>query len=69
MSKSNESDPFQTVHWVGDAATGFPRLIDQTLLPNQYVEIDCRDVPAVWEAIKLLRVGLWGGDRSANPGA
>jgi methylthioribose-1-phosphate isomerase len=56
MSKSNESDPFQTVHWVGDAATGFPRLIDQTRLPNEYVEVDCRDVPAVWEAIKLLRV-------------
>jgi methylthioribose-1-phosphate isomerase len=56
MSKSNESGPFQTVHWVGDAATGFPRLIDQTLLPNEYVEVDCRDVPAVWEAIKSLRV-------------
>src|SRR5271157_248108 len=56
MSKSNESDSFQTVHWVGDAATGFPRLIDQTLLPNEYVEVDCRDVPAVWEAIKSLRV-------------
>src|SRR5580698_4657485 len=56
MSKSDEPDEFQTAHWVGDAATGFPRLIDQTLLPNQYVEIDCRDVSAVWEAIKLLRV-------------
>jgi len=56
MSKSNESGPFQTVHWVGDAATGFPRLIDQTLLPNEYVEVDCCDVPAVWEAIKSLRV-------------
>jgi methylthioribose-1-phosphate isomerase len=56
MSKSNESGPFQTVHWVGDAATGFPRLIDQTRLPNEYVEVDCRDVPAVWEAIKSLRV-------------
>jgi methylthioribose-1-phosphate isomerase len=56
MSTSNESDPFRTVHWVGDAATGHPRLIDQTLLPNEYVEVDCRDVPAVWEAIKSLRV-------------
>ncbi len=53
---SEESDAFQTVRWVGDAATGFLRLIDQTLLPTEYVEIDCRDVPAVWEAIKLLRV-------------
>ena len=40
----------------GDAATGFVRLIDQTRLPTEYVEIDCRDVPAVWEAIKSLRV-------------
>jgi len=53
---SNESGAFQTVRWVGDAATGFLRLIDQTRLPTEYVEIDCRDVPAVWEAIKLLRV-------------
>ena len=36
--------------------TGFVRLIDQTLLPTEFVEIDCRDVPTVWEAIKLLRV-------------
>ena len=55
-SQSEESDAFQTVRWVGDAATGFLRLIDQTRLPTEYVEIDCRDVPAVWEAIKLLRV-------------
>ena len=45
-----------TVRWVGDAATGFLRLIDQTRLPTEFVEIDCRDVPAVWEAIKSLRV-------------
>ena len=32
------------------------RLIDQTRLPTEFVEIDCRDVPAVWEAIKALRV-------------
>ena len=41
---------------MGDAATGFLRLIDQTRLPTEFVEIDCRDVPAVWEAIKSLRV-------------
>jgi methylthioribose-1-phosphate isomerase len=46
----------RTVTWVGDALTGFTRLIDQTRLPTEYVEIDCRDVPAVWEAIKSLRV-------------
>ncbi len=32
------------------------RLIDQTLLPTQLVEIECRDVETVWEAIKKLRV-------------
>ena len=46
----------ETVGWVGDAATGFVRLIDQTLLPGEFVRIDLRDVPAVWEAIKALRV-------------
>ena len=55
-SHDEESEAFQTVRWVGDAATGFLRLIDQTRLPTEFVEIDCRDVPAVWEAIKLLRV-------------
>ena len=49
-------DQIQTVQWVGDAATGFLRLIDQTRLPTEYVEIDCHDVGAVWEAIKSLRV-------------
>ena len=41
---------------MGDAATGYLELIDQTRLPTEYVEIECRDVPAVWEAIKSLRV-------------
>jgi methylthioribose-1-phosphate isomerase len=45
----------QTLHWVG-GPEGCLRLIDQTLLPAQCVEIDCRDVQAVWEAIKTLRV-------------
>ncbi len=50
------NDQFQTIQWAGDAATGFVRLIDQTRLPTEYVEMDCRDVQAVWEAIKSLRV-------------
>jgi methylthioribose-1-phosphate isomerase len=53
---SHESEPFHTVRWVGDALTGVLRLIDQTRLPTEYVEIDCRDVPSVWEAIRSLRV-------------
>jgi methylthioribose-1-phosphate isomerase len=46
----------QTVGWVGDARHGHVRLIDQTRLPTEFVEIDCQDVSSVWEAIKLLRV-------------
>ncbi len=49
-------DQIQTVRWIGDAATGCLRLIDQTRLPTEFVEIECRDVPAVWEAIRSLRV-------------
>jgi len=46
----------ETVGWSGDARSGFVRLIDQTLLPGEFVQIECRDVPAVWEAIRALRV-------------
>jgi methylthioribose-1-phosphate isomerase len=46
----------QTVRWEGDAATGVLHLIDQTRLPTESVEIACPDVPAVWEAIRSLRV-------------
>ena len=46
----------ETVGWVGAAAEGFVRLIDQTRLPTEFVRIDCRDVPTVWEAIRSLRV-------------
>jgi methylthioribose-1-phosphate isomerase len=56
MSQSHEHGALETVRWVGDAATGFVRLIDQTLLPTEYVQLDCHDVSAVWEAIKSLRV-------------
>jgi methylthioribose-1-phosphate isomerase len=45
----------QTLHWVG-GRDGHLRLIDQTLLPVELVEIDCRDVETVWEAIRSLRV-------------
>lgn len=42
--------------WIGDAPTGLLRMIDQTRLPVELVEIDCRSVAQVWEAIKMLRV-------------
>lgn len=45
----------ETMRWVGDEQ-GHLVLIDQTLLPLELKEIDCRDVETVWEAIKMLRV-------------
>jgi len=45
----------ETLRWVGDE-TGYLVLIDQTRLPTELVEIECRTVEAVWEAIKQLRV-------------
>jgi methylthioribose-1-phosphate isomerase len=44
--------PISTIEW----ADGRVRLIDQTLLPNEFKQIYCDDVEAVWEAIKSLRV-------------
>ncbi len=41
---------------LSDFARGKLRMIDQTLLPSQLLEIECRDVASVWEAIKMLRV-------------
>ena len=45
----------ETLRWVG-GADGYLELIDQTLLPLELVEIQCRDVETVWEAVKMLRV-------------
>ncbi len=45
----------ETLRWVG-AADGCLQMIDQTLLPVEFKEIECRDVESVWEAIKMLRV-------------
>jgi methylthioribose-1-phosphate isomerase len=44
-----------TLHWKGET-DGCLVLIDQTRLPVELCEIDCRDVEAVWEAIRSLRV-------------
>ena len=46
---------YQTLHWKGDA-TGTLKMIDQTLLPNEFREIECWTTEGVWEAIKALRV-------------
>lgn len=45
----------ETLSWIGDK-NGYLRMIDQTLLPTELIEIECRDVAGVWEAIKMLRV-------------
>ncbi len=44
-----------TLGWVGEV-DGYVRMIDQTRLPVEFLQIDCRDVPSVVEAIKMLRV-------------
>jgi methylthioribose-1-phosphate isomerase len=45
----------QTLHWVG-GVDGHLRIIDQTRLPAEFAEIDCRDVQSVWQAVKTLQV-------------
>src|SRR5687768_2988231 len=45
----------ETIRWVGDER-GHLVLIDQTRLPLELVQRECRDVETVWEAIKQLRV-------------
>jgi len=47
--------PPRTMRWLGDAS-GRLMLIDQTLLPEHFQEIECRTVEQVWEAIRKLRV-------------
>lgn len=49
------NEPYYTVGWVGDHQ-GHIRMIDQTLLPAQFVWLDCRSVDVLWEAIRSLRV-------------
>src|SRR5207248_3574294 len=46
----------RTIQWVGAAADGQVRLIDQTLLPTQLEYRDCRTPEEVWEAVRGLRV-------------
>lgn len=44
------------IEWCGDASEGHLRLLDQTKLPGEITYLDCRDVDAVWHAIKRLSV-------------
>ncbi len=45
----------RTLYWVG-GTEGRLRLIDQTRLPGELVELECRNAETVWEAIRALRV-------------
>jgi methylthioribose-1-phosphate isomerase len=45
----------ETLRWIG-GPDGCLALIDQTLLPVELKEIQCRSLKAVWEAIRTLRV-------------
>lgn len=47
--------PIPTIEWLGGLG-GCVRLIDQTLLPTEFRQIECRTVEEMWEAIKVLRV-------------
>ena len=49
-------NPLNHMQWIGDAATGYLRLLDQTVLPGTETYIDCKDVQTVWDAIKRLSV-------------
>src|SRR5437899_732194 len=46
----------RVLEWVGNAESGFLRILDQTLLPTKVAFRDCRAVEEVWEAIRSLRV-------------
>lgn len=48
--------PVKVAEWIGDAATGKLRLLEQTLLPTSTEFLECHDTQAVWEAIKRLVV-------------
>jgi len=45
----------QTLKWVG-GIEGFLELIDQRLLPGEFVKLQCRNIEQLYEAIKTLAV-------------
>jgi len=56
MGLEDIKPPVPVVQWVGDAARGYLRLLDQTQLPGETVYIDCKDPTSVWESIRRLAV-------------
>ncbi len=61
------SVPFKVMEWIGDAESGYLRLLDQTALPGEMTFLDCRDHQAVRSAIRKLvvrgapAIGVAGG--------
>ncbi|MEM6334258.1 MAG: S-methyl-5-thioribose-1-phosphate isomerase [Planctomycetota bacterium] len=49
-------NPLPNIAWIGDAATGHLRLLDQTRLPAEETYLDCTTVEHVYDAIKRLSV-------------
>ena len=46
---------YQAVKWIG-GVDGFLELIDQRLLPGEFVKLQCKEIQQVYEAIKTLTV-------------
>ena len=46
---------FETLEWIG-GVDGCLEMIDQRLLPGEFVKIRCKDVESLWDAIKTLAV-------------
>ncbi len=54
MSTAEGNVP-RTIEWVG-GLDGYVSMIDQTRLPAELVMLACRDVQALWEAIRRLSI-------------
>ena len=69
MSELSEqiSVPFKVMEWIGDAESGYLRLLDQTALPGELTFLDCRDPQTLRSAIRRLvvrgapAIGVAGG--------
>ncbi|MHC4660525.1 MAG: S-methyl-5-thioribose-1-phosphate isomerase [Planctomycetota bacterium] len=48
--------PVKPIEWIGDAKEGCVRIIEQTLLPLEKVELDIKDVGVLYDAIVRLAV-------------
>ncbi len=48
--------PVPTIDWKGDAETGVAKIVDQTLLPEEFKIVEIRTVEEMVDAIKGLRV-------------